>query len=234
MRFIDLHNHILPTVDDGAQTFEEALKLIEKSIEDGVTHLVLTPHVQSRAQKKDRSSQKEIFELLFNMVKEKALDIKLYLGAEIFYQSHLPYDFKDYTFGNDQHLLIEFSPHVETDIESVIYDLVHLGYKPIIAHIERYAYLDVEDYKVLKNLGAKFQMNALAAIQKDPYLKRSKLPQQLLKAGLIDFISSDAHHLEKKPPNLKHAYDILVKKYPSDYLNQLFYENALELLVARS
>jgi len=234
MRFIDLHNHILPMVDDGAQTLEDAIKLIEKSIVDGVTHLVLTPHVQSKAQKKDRSSQKEVFELLFSLVKEKDLNIELYLGAEIFYQSHLSYDFKSYTFGNDQHILIEFSPHIPTDIESVIYDLIHLGYKPIIAHVERYSYLSLEDYKILKDLGAKFQMNALAAIQKDPYLKNSRLPQTLLKMGLIDFISSDAHHLEKKPPNMKQAYDLLIKKYPSDYLDQIFYENALKLLVDAS
>lgn len=230
MRLIDLHNHMLPFCDDGAQTMDDALLMIERSVQQGVTHIVFTPHVQSKAQKVDRKAQREIFDALFTFVKEKEWPVELFLGAEIQYHSHLGYAYDDYTFGNQKNILIEFSPHQKTDVESVIYDLVQLGFHPIIAHIERYPYLTLEDYQNIRHLGALFQMNASAAINKDPYLSNQKLPDWLLKKKWVDLIASDAHHLEKKPPNLKMAYDIMKTRYDSTYLDEIFYTNALNLL----
>ncbi len=216
---IDIHNHILPGVDDGSSSFKESIEMIKKEIEDGVTHIVLTPHVYSRDQKKDRDFHVNQYNLLVDQTKD--LDINLFLGAEIYYRSHLDLDFDKYTFGDSKIILIEFNPSVENPIEEVVYNLTVKGYQVIVAHVERYQYLKKEDYQRIRNAGALLQVNASAIIGIDKYSKKSII-KYLIKNKLIDIVATDAHGIKKRPPNLKEAYNKLSKVYDKDLLNSIF------------
>jgi len=222
---IDIHAHILPGVDDGAKTMEESIVLLRKAIEQGTTHQVLSPHVQSTVSKVMPEHFLEIFEALKEEVKRLELPIKIYLGAEINYRSYLSPDYQMLSLNQSKYVLVEFSPRIESPIEDVVYDLTRMGYKPIIAHVERYVYLDYSDYARLKSIGALLQVNTGALMGLNDKIQK-KLSLKLLKDGLIDIIATDTHNIEKRPPNLKDCYNYLKGMVDDDYLDALFYKNA--------
>ena len=150
---IDIHTHILPLVDDGATSFEMAIQMIKQEVNDGVKTIFLTPHyVKNTEFDIDLEIINKTFEELKEKVKELELDVELILGREVYFRDNLDYDL--YTLNNSKYILVEFPMKSYFDIEEAIYNLNVSGYKPIIAHIERYDYIkSVEDVKKIKNLG---------------------------------------------------------------------------------
>ena len=223
---IDIHTHILPGVDDGSKDLETSLAMIEQEIKDGVTDIVLTPHVQSSVTKASREEHIKIYKELSDAVKEKNLNIKLHLGAEIMYHSHLNPNYDDYKFGKENYILIEFSTRVATPIEDICYDIIFQGFKVIVAHIERYAYLSIEDIIRIKQSGALIQTNASSILGQDKKVSK-KVIKQLIKHQLIDIIATDTHSMNRRPPNLLEAKNYLKKYYTEEALETLF--NRIEL-----
>ena len=226
---IDLHAHILPNVDDGSKSLEESIEMLKIAVSNGVKHQLMTPHVQSTVSKVDPKAFLDVFNTLKKEVKLQGLPIEIYLGAEVNYRSHLSPDYSTNTLNQSKYLLIEFSISIETPIEDIVYDLSREGFIPIIAHVERYKYLTLSDYPRLKQAGALFQINADAVVgKKDKHQK--KLCAYLIKEGLVDFVATDCHSKDKRPPNLKEAYDFLKKTIDSKYLEDLFYNNARPII----
>ena len=184
---IDIHTHILPNVDDGADSMEVALYLLKQEIKEGVTKVILTPHQNKQSLDKEGLTKK------FLEFKEavKDLPIELYLGSEVYYYSGVKKDLeanKILTINDSKYFLIEFSTRVEYNIKDLLYDFSVIGYKPIIAHIERYDYLTYDDYFEISKY-ALIQVNAKSFFNKN-YKKACKF---LLKNNLISFVASDAH-----------------------------------------
>ncbi|PKK93215.1 MAG: hypothetical protein CVV61_05800 [Tenericutes bacterium HGW-Tenericutes-6] len=227
---IDIHAHILPGVDDGAKTMEESIVLLRKAILQGTTHQVLSPHVQSSVSKVSPEHFSKIFNNLKEEVKRHELPIELYLGAEINYRSHLSPDYKMLSLNQSKYVLVEFSPRIEAPIEDVVFDITRMGFIPIIAHVERYVYLDYSDYARLKSIGALLQVNSGALMGLNDKVQK-KLSLKLLKDGLIDIIATDTHNIEKRPPNLKDCYNYLKGMVSDDYLEALFYKNAKPIIM---
>ena len=223
---IDIHTHILPNVDDGSKDLETSIKMIELEIDQGVTDIVLTPHVQSRVTKANTTKRIAQFNLLKEEVFKKGLNINLHLGAEIMYLEHIDTDFSKYQFGSQKYVLIEFSTKVQSPIEDVCYDVMAMGYQVIVAHVERYGYLSINDIEKIKATGALIQVNASAIINKDP-LASKKIVKKLIKQQLIDIIATDTHNMDKRPPNLLEAKKHLKKYYEQEALDLLF--NRIEL-----
>ena len=218
---IDIHTHILPNVDDGSKDLETSILMIEREIEQGVTDIVLTPHVQSTVTKANTAKRKKQFELLKAEVSKRSLNINLHLGAEIMYHSHIETDFSKYHFGKNKYVLIEFSTKAESPIEEVCFDVMAMGYQVIVAHVERYNYLKIEDIISIKQTGALIQTNASAILNIDK-LANKKTVKKLIKEDLIDIIATDTHNIEKRPPNLLEARKVLKKHYDEDRLDLLF------------
>jgi protein-tyrosine phosphatase len=229
---IDMHNHMLPSVDDGASALYVSFQMISKSIEDGVKKIILTPHVQSRATKTSRDSQVKAFKLLCEEVKKQGLEVELVLGAEIYYRSHTTPDYNRLTLGDSKCLLLEFSPMIETPIEEIVYDFKGLGYHPIVAHIERYEYLSFTDYERIKLAGGYLQVNTNAILGTEPKIKKG-LVSKLLKHKLIDIISTDAHNMDNRKPNMKECYEYVKHHVDETYLKSLFGGKIEELLAKR-
>jgi len=226
---IDIHSHILPGVDDGSQSLELSLKMIQKEVEDGVKAVILTPHVQSHVTNSTHDDRKTIFNQLVKEVKKLNWPIELYFGAEIFYRAHIHPDYNEISLAGSKYLLLEFSPSIETPIEEIVYDISHMGYIPIVAHVERYQYLIFEDYYKIKSSGALLQVNTNSVLGNDSRIKKG-LVTKLLKHKLIDLVSTDTHNMDIKVPNMKDAYVFLQKSIDPAYLNTLFYDNALKII----
>ncbi|HFU76451.1 MAG TPA: capsular biosynthesis protein [Arcobacter sp.] len=195
---VDLHSHLLPKIDDGAQSLTESLELIKKFQLLGYTKLITTPHIISDFYQNNQEIITEKLHLVQNALKEEKINIQLEAGAEYY----VDMSFLELIEDNN---LVTFMGHYvlfETSytskpiiLEEVINSLIKRGYIPVLAHPERYQYLhsDIEQYKRLKACGVLFQLNA-----KSLYNRASpsyKIASKLISSGLIDFIGSDAHRM---------------------------------------
>lgn len=230
IKIIDIHTHIIPDVDDGARNISQSLEMLEMMIEQGVTDVIATPHVNSNATKAIWDKQVKGFKQL----KEKAshLDINLHLGAEVKYRKYLVTDYNKYKIEDTDYILMEFSWTTKEDIHGVLKALQENGLKPIIAHVERYSYLTLDDYKKFKENGILLQVNSgsVLDLEMDLWTENAKL---LIAEKLVDFIATDAHNTGNRVPNLIKAYEYLSHKLEENYLKDIFYNNALKILEAK-
>lgn len=225
---IDIHCHMLPGVDDGAKDEAMALAMIEKSVNDGVTHIILTPHFRKYDENK-RLKQTEIFETLKQTVKDKGIPVELYLGREVYYKDNLIDQTKHLAIDGSPYVLVEFSTTMEQNIDEIVFNLKVSKLKPIVAHVERYPYLKKEDYHQIRLTGGLLQVNAGAIKGIEGFGKR-RLIKYLLKNQLVDVVATDAHNLTNRKPNLKNAYKSVLKKYGKAYADLIFYENPKKII----
>lgn len=208
---IDIHTHILYGVDDGSPDKETSLLLINEAKKNNINKIILTPH-----QNEECKNNQELKDKFLKFKEEfKDYNIDFYLGSEIYYYSNMIKDLNNgelLTINDTKYVLVEFSTEIKTDIQGIIYDLCVSGYKPIVAHIERYHYLDFEDYKEIKKSGALIQVNA-KSFERKIYNKQLKY---LLKNNLIDFIASDCHN-ENRNIDFEFVKKFVNKKYKIQY-----------------
>lgn len=192
----DLHAHLLPAVDDGAKSEEDALALLDYLQGIGLEHLFLTPHVMADLKKNDRTFLRDRFER-FRSVYQGPIELRLaaeYMLDEQFFR-HLEQGLLAY---DGQHVLVETSYlYAPPDLQGMIYEITLNGYTPVLAHPERYAYMEKQDYLMLKNRGCLFQMNLLSL--SGFYGKGASLRcRELLEEELYDLIGSDIHNRRHK------------------------------------
>lgn len=209
---IDIHTHIIPGFDDGSVSLEMTRTLLLEHLANGVSTVVATPH-QNKIHK-----DKEKLIGLFSKLKEdvKDIPIKLLLGSEIYYYDGLIEDLKNnciLTMAGSKYVLVEFSTRIETNISDIVYDITIAGFKPIIAHIERYDYLTTNDYLDIKANGALIQVNAHSFEHKE----YKKSVAYLLKNELVDFVASDCHNTTSRNVDFSQAKKIIQKKYKNQY-----------------
>ena len=210
---IDLHTHILPTVDDGATDLSMSLAMGNFGVEHGVTKVAATPHFYSIP---DWSLIKEKVSQLQSEFDNAGIPIELVAGAEIFVDnSILELDKEDIpTYGDGgKYSLIEFPmQQVSWNAEQVIFHLQVNDITPIIAHPERYRQV-VEDPEVVLNwinLGCLIQMNAGSILGRFGS-KVKETSEIMLTHNMVHFVASDAHGLERRRLNLPEAYEELTK-----------------------
>ncbi|MCK4552272.1 MAG: hypothetical protein KAU02_05080 [Tenericutes bacterium] len=222
---IDIHTHILPYVDDGSPDLQTSIDIIKSEINQGVTDIFVTPHyISHRGYMSSFEKNMPVFQELNEEVKRQGLNVKLYLGTEIYYNQKTLKDLADNLvkpLGDSKYLLVEFSLYKETeDIPEAINNLTAKGYIPVIAHPERYPYLDnINAYKYLKRMGAKIQINASSIIG-DYGRKIRKFVFSLISSDLVDFVASDVHSF--RTSRLLDAYNIISNKFSGEVANKLF------------
>ena len=225
---IDIHSHILPAVDDGCTDTDQSLALIKEEINQGITDIVLTPHYRAEYLTKREKIEKQ-FELLTQAVKDSGMAVNLYLGQEIFVFDGVVNAIRSgklFTINGGKYVLAEFSTKEETDIADAVYTFVGAGFIPIIAHIERYYYADIEMAKEIKELGGLIQINASSLCHRFGAYK--KKATAFIKEGFVDFVASDVHF--KRRNCMLQAYNVVVKKFGRETADKLFTENAEKIL----
>lgn len=224
---IDIHSHIVFNVDDGADNIEQSIEMIKEMITNGVTDLICTPHYRLRMFTETKEVIENNFKLLCEEVKKQNLNINLYLGRETYFDKSIYNILNTLEINQKNIILLEFSYTNNPDIEEVIYNIKRLGYRVIIAHVERYTYLKVDDIINMKSKNVYIQVNASTILGKDG-LKDKKKAFKLIKAGVVDFIASDMHYHRNN--YLKKAYDIISKKFGKEIADKLFMTNALFII----
>lgn len=228
---IDIHTHIIFGVDDGAKSLEESLTIIQNEIALGITDIICTPHYKVGMFDATYEQCYKNFNILSNEVRKRNLPVNLYLGREVYYKKSIDYLFNNkeqFSINNTNTILLEFSYTIDPDIEEVLYQLRRKGIKVIIAHIERYNYINnIEEVIGFKSMGALIQVNASTIIGKSGRKQKRRI-LKLIKLGLVDFISSDIHY--SRVNYMKEAYEIINKKFGKIIADKLFNDNAKRLI----
>lgn len=193
--FTDWHSHILPGVDDGIRTIDESLSVLRRYEEVGMKRIWLTPHVME-----DYPNTPESLRARFEELKQ-AYDgsLELHLASENMLDSLFEERLKANEFlpigEKGDHLLVETSyinpPYAMDDMLEGVFAA---GYIPVLAHPERYRYMDEDDYYKLKERGILFQLNFMSLVGTYGEQARKK-GEWLLKEGMIDLTGSDVHKL---------------------------------------
>ncbi|MDZ4195951.1 MAG: CpsB/CapC family capsule biosynthesis tyrosine phosphatase [Candidatus Izemoplasmatales bacterium] len=212
---IDVHSHPIPFIDDGSPSMEASIALLEDAVKQGVKVMFCTPHyIKSRNYLSVYEDNVVVFEQLQQLVKQIGIPIELYLGTEIYYSLDSIKDLREkrvVPIGATNRVLLEFHETEEQeDIAEAIHNMKALKLVPIIAHIERYSYINkVEHLQIIKKMGGLIQVNASSVLGRS-----GKVDQRILlkwmKLGLIDFIASDVHVFRKN--DLLEAYRFVEKK----------------------
>ncbi|MFW6295217.1 MAG: tyrosine-protein phosphatase, partial [Halanaerobium sp.] len=202
---IDLHSHILPGVDDGASNLEESLAVLKKMEQKGLKKAAATPHYplyQNRDYKKFIG--KKIKQLKEKAESEK-IEIEILSGSEILIEKKLPWllnDNKLMTINDSDYLLLETYPNFLPDyFPEIIHDIQALGFKIIIAHPERYSFIQKNQnllYEWIEVYNLKLMLNS-SSIMGLHGKKAEKTAEAIIKAGLCHLMSSDTHGIDKRP-----------------------------------
>ena len=230
---IDMHNHILFGIDDGAKTLDESMELIKEEVNKGVTHIIFTPHFNKRDYHLNQDKISVNFQKLKEASKQENLNIELYLGNEIYLDSRNYASIIDngfYTLADSKYILVEFNEILPPEnMPEIAYEITINGYIPIIAHAERYEILH-KNTKLLSeilNEGAHLQVNASSVLNKEN--KRNKFVHYLLKHELISFVASDVHNNTTRKFYLDEAYKT-VSKQSTSYAKKIFIQNQRSII----
>lgn len=231
MGFVDIHSHILPGIDDGAGSMEQALEMLRIAQSEGITDIIATPHYKSGRYKADSREVSRLLEKLQRAAEEESIAVRLYPGTEIYYHSELEERLDSgnlHTMNYTDFVLVEFSPFEDYGyIRNAAEDILSMGFVPVMAHVERYQCLlkDEERVQELKDMGCCIQVNA-SGIVGDYGLAAKRFTRKLLKKQLVDYVGTDAHNTDKRKPAMQKCADILYKKCSREYADAVLYENS--------
>lgn len=231
---IDIHCHILPGLDDGAFSIDESLLMAEDAFEYGTRSIVCTPHIGPYSTEELVTAFIELKEVL----KTHRIPIDIYLGQEVYLTENYIKQIRDIvngfpiTINATSYVLVEFDPSAHSRIlRNAVECLTSEGFRPIIAHPERYNAITEDVYlaHTLKDYGAFLQLNKGSLRGAfGPAAMRTAL--YLLDEQLADFVASDAHSPYERTTKLRDVHAFISEQYSIDYADHLMLVNPQNIL----
>ena len=231
----DIHCHIVPGVDDGATDIEETGKLLRMEYEQGVRTIIATPHFRFRMFETSAEKVKEQFKLVEKAAAEVASDLHVYLGCEFHTNMEMISMLREnkvMTMAGSRYVLTEFSHNSEENyIRERLSTLLSGGYKPIVAHIERYeaTRTSMDFVEELVDMGVCMQINADSITGKDGFFTK-RYCNRVMKQDLLHFVGSDCHNSTKRISRIGEEYRVVTAKFGQDYADELFIRNPERIL----
>lgn len=237
---IDIHCHILPNFDDGSSCIRESVGMAAIACDSGVTDIVCTPHVRCGDDNPATvmSEIKSLYDSLVSEVKEAEIPVRLHMGAEILLlpgtttyieRKLLP------TIAGGDYILVEFPFDAPSEyILSMLKKVKSTGFRPVIAHPERYSasrrepgllpelfdrgyILQINKGSILGSFGSRIRATAI----------------EMLDHGLCHVIASDAHSTQSRTPDMGRVLEFLNERYDPDYIELLLEENPKRIIESR-
>ncbi|MDX2190088.1 MAG: CpsB/CapC family capsule biosynthesis tyrosine phosphatase [Bacteroidota bacterium] len=220
----EFHNHLLPNIDDGVESVEESIQIINILHGLGINRIITTPHIMSDFYKNTPQNIGDKLELVQKSIQDQNISVVLEAAAEYYLDEgfiEMLNKNKPFLFFGDGYVLFETSYMNESPfLTKVIFDLKNAGYKPILAHPERYTYFrgNMKMYESVYEKGIYFQlnMNSLTGYYA-PEVK--KIAEKLIDAEMVDFIGTDCHGMKHVP--------IITKAITMPYYEKLLQLNIL-------
>ena len=232
---VDLHCHVLPGIDDGAESLEQSLEFCRAALEDGVSVLVATPHQKPGHFDTTPEAIREKAEDLRRALREAAIPVEIVEGAEVYLSADLVASLREgkvCTLGNTGRYLLLELPYQQMPlrVEETVFQLKVAGVTPVLAHPERIAYFTADPDRLEKLV----RLGCLSQITADALLggfgeKTRDLSRRLLERGLVHVISSDAHDAIHRPPVLSRARDAAAEVVGTERARQMVSDVPLSL-----
>lgn len=194
----DMHSHLIPGIDDGSDSPETSIKLVQHLYDLGFRKLITTPHVMIDHYPNTTATISAGFERLKNAVETAQIPVSLAFAAEYYMDEVFEQNLEKEPLLtiSENKVLVEMSfMSAPRNLHQLIFKIQTKGYKPILAHPERYLYFsnEFEQFEQLKDFGCDFQLNLLSIL--GYYGKGSRdLGLKLLDAGMINLVGTDLHH----------------------------------------
>lgn len=218
----DLHCHILMKLDDGARNIEESIGMALAAKKLGYKRLCCTSHYM--AGRYENQGYEGSFEELKKELKIRKIDIEILEGNELFLDFEgveALRDGKIKTLGGSKYILVEEMPGMTVMVLKSSLEMVReLGYKPVLAHVERYFHIKIDEFRKLKEEGCILQMNLKSL--NNSLKERCRI---LLLEGLIDVVASDAHRIDTRNYDLMEEKMILAEILGEEHARILMEKN---------
>ncbi|RFZ91745.1 capsular biosynthesis protein [Mucilaginibacter conchicola] len=193
---VDMHSHVLPGIDDGAQNPQESIVLIQKMMELGIKKIIATPHIMVDYYRNEPETINAALAVLKAELAAQNIDIDVSAAAEHYFDETFEKRVTErrvMTMG-DNYVLFELSfINQPPNVIAIIQKMKDMGYKPILAHPERYGYMSIEQMENIRSWGCDLQLNTISLT--GYYGKHvQKKAEEMVDNKIVDFISSDMHH----------------------------------------
>lgn len=228
---IDLHSHILPEQDDGAQSLQDSLAMARMAVDSGITAMAATPHCAD-----DRT--REVYaawQLLREALEENEIPLRLYLGMEIFgtpKTARMLREGKLFTLNGSRYPLIEFSFRSDGEEETqILRSVCRSGFRPVVAHPERYGYVQQDPELVNRWC----RMGCLIQVNRGSLLGRfgrnaQRMAFELVDRGFATVVASDAHSARIRTPWMADVRKLLAEEFAPRCAHMLLQENPEKIL----
>jgi protein-tyrosine phosphatase len=233
---VDIHCHILPGMDDGADTLETSIQMAEMAIADGVTHVVGTPHANSD------------YKFDPDLIRQRRDELQAAVGDRLILATgcdfHLSFEnlqdiqknLQKYTINQKNYLLVEFADFaIPPSMDDTMHQLQLMGLSPIITHPERNALLRTKPERMYRWLhqGAYVQITAQSILGRFG-TGAQRHAEQWLDDDRVHFVASDAHNVKGRPLQLRAAYDAVAERRGEAVAQALFHDNPLAAFEGRN
>jgi len=226
--FVDIHNHIIPYVDDGSENIATSLEMLKIASDEGIGKIIATPHFIYGAINNCTQNIAQSGAEVANAALEKG--IELMFGSEVFICPEICSLVQDGTvcrLNNSRYILIELPMlSIPTYTIDMLFNLQLLGYIPIIAHPERNKVFQNNQAQLFKLVerGILVQVNA-TSITKLYGKDVQKVAMGFLEGGLVHFVATDSHTNRGRSPRMLKSHDIISSEFGKDVANNLFTKN---------
>ncbi len=235
---IDIHHHLLPGLDDGSVTEDNSVVMARMAVEDGITHVVCTPHANHHYIYDPEVVSDKIAELERRLAREGVV-LKLGRGADF----HLTYDNIQtaiaeparFSINGMGYLMVEIADYgLPQGLTETFYQMRLAGLTPVLTHPERNPTLQ-EDHSRMHDWlrgGLLVQITAGSVLGQMGSRAR-RMAHDLLAKRWVHFVATDAHNVTSRPPRMRAAHDEIVKRYGHDYAHLLCVSNPLAAFQGR-
>lgn len=226
---IDIHSHILPNVDDGPKSKEETFKILKEAYNAGITEIILTSHYIEDKYFLTKRRREVLVNNLQKELNEKYIPIRLYVGAEAYISIDLPKKILDGivpTLANSRYILFELPMNSKVIyLEQTIERLLGMNLIPVLAHPERYSYVQEDIWSLYDLLDKGMLLQCNYASISGIYGKQAKKTlKKLLKANMVHFLASDVHRSDSiytKTDKMLKKVERIIGKRKMDILTQV-------------
>lgn len=229
---VDIHHHLLHGLDDGPADLTTSIAMARIAVEDGLTHVIATPHASNRYTFDPALIAERLAELRAALVAE-GIPLTLATGCDF----HLSYDnIQDaeahphkYTLNGSDYLLVELPDHgLPPNLSETYYELRLAGMVPILTHPERNPTLQNDPKRMVQWLreGLLVQVTA-GSVLGHMGSRAQKMAMMLLENRWVHFLATDAHNTNRRPPRMREAQEFVAKKYGEEYARRLCVTNPM-------
>ena len=226
---VDMHNHILPQVDDGADSLETSLEMLRCGLEEGIETAVLTPHFKPEDDREKAEVHQQRFAQLQEAVTGAGMPVQLFLGAEIGFRFGLAEvaRWPGIALAGSRYVLVDLpTGPLPSGLEQGMFELRTAGFRPILGHPERHRQLTQDEHQLhrLREQELLFQIDAGSLTGR--FGQRTQAAARMLvERGWAEFVASDGHNLGKRPFTLQAARQWVEEGLGAEEAQLLFADN---------